>query len=372
MRKIEIVEIENSFLNFFTPAVLVAISYFFLNLIGWPSLFIKELILQLNLEIELNLITLIISNVFLAITCFGLYYLLIYLPRLKVHDVEFQEINKFSFFTVLVFFCIAILSQMVITEIFYFFYRHHYISQYLIIPINDMKKNPINFILSIIFEIFLSSLYIEIVYRRVLIPTLEDRGLSPFHAVIFAALGDSFIKLPSNALNPNHPVDIYNFFLTIIIGICAGLIYILTRNILFPILFSIFFTSHQFIGIFIDEKLLQLYDLIDILLYLISVGILIYYSYRILIMKQYPKLIKTIRKPSSPNITKGIVGFFVISLGLLTIQTIVAKIGRVLFNTAQEGVFPEYFIYISIFYAIAFIIPFFLTISTEWAKHPTN
>lgn len=69
---------------------------------------------------------------------------------------------------------------------------------------------------------------------------------------------------------------------------------------------------------------------------------------------------------------RGVSGFFIISLGLLTIQTIVAKIGRILFVPVQEDVFPEYFIYISIFYAIAFTIPFFLTISTEWASSPTN
>ncbi len=73
---------------------------------------------------------------------------------------------------------------------------------------------------------------------------------------------------------------------------------------------------------------------------------------------------------------KGVIGYFVISIGLLTIQGIVAKTGRIIFNTAElgypEGIFPEYFIYIMIFYAIAFTIPFFLTISTEWAKHPSN
>jgi hypothetical protein len=261
---------------------------------------------------------------------------------------------------------------MIITEIYESIFGHFDISPDIIMPIINMKSNPIYLVLSIIFDILLSSLYIELVYRRVLIPTLEDRGLSPFHAVLFAALGSSFIDLPGMALNPNHPIDIYNFVLSIIIGIFAGLIYISTRNILFPVLFSIFYNSHQFIGIFIDDRLLEIYDLIDILLYLASFGILIYLAYRILIIKQPPKLTKIIKKPSSPNIMKGIVGFFAISLGLLAIQAIVAKIGRILFNTAQEGVFPEYFIYILIFYAIAFIIPFFLTISTEWAKHPTN
>ena len=108
MKKIEIVEIENSFLNFFTPAVLVAISYFFFNLIGWPSLFLKDVIIQSNLKIDLNLVHLIVSNIFLATTCICLYYLLIYLPRLKVHDAEFQEVSKLSFYTIMVFFCIVI------------------------------------------------------------------------------------------------------------------------------------------------------------------------------------------------------------------------------------------------------------------------
>ncbi|MFX0182857.1 MAG: type II CAAX prenyl endopeptidase Rce1 family protein [Candidatus Hodarchaeota archaeon] len=374
MRKIEIVEIENSFLNFFTPAVLVAISYFFFNLIGWPSIYILHL-LENNpsiITIDLNLVKLLIYNGFFTLICFSLYYLLIYHPRLKVSDAEFKGFSKYSLYIAISFFFLMILSETIITTIYEIFFSSLEINFSSFIPPEVLFDNPFYMLLFLIYDIILVTLFIEFVYRRALIPMLEDRGLSPFHAVILAALGSSFIDLPGYALNPNHPVDIYSFCLSIFIGLCAGLIYVSTRNIFFPIVSVICYQVFSTFGLIAPEELLAIYESLNILLLVISFGIIIIIIYGMLNPSRSPKWLRIIKQPSSPFVMRGVSGFFIISLGLLTLQTIVAKIGRILFVPVRGDVFPEYFIYISIFYAIAFTIPFFLTISTEWASSPTN
>jgi hypothetical protein len=83
-----------------------------------------------------------------------------------------------------------------------------------------------------------------------------------------------------------------------------------------------------------------------------------------------PAWLKIIRKRSVPNIKRGIAGFFFISLGLLLVQTFVIVIGREVTNFYHNFPqnLPQYFIYVTIFYLIAFTVPFWLTVSTEYAK----
>ena len=118
MRKIEIIEIENSFLNFFTPAVLVPVSYFLFNLIAWPSLFLRYLITQSGTDIDLNLVHSVFSILFMSLTCSILYYILIYLPRLKVHDSDYKKPSKLSFWIVSVFLGIFLLFDGIISGIY--------------------------------------------------------------------------------------------------------------------------------------------------------------------------------------------------------------------------------------------------------------
>jgi hypothetical protein len=71
-----------------------------------------------------------------------------------------------------------------------------------------------------------------------------------------------------------------------------------------------------------------------------------------------------LKKPSVPYIQRGILGFFLISIGLLALQIIFVRIGR----EVTSNIFPEYFLFITPFYLVIFSLPFFLTISTEYAQ----
>ncbi|MHA2039387.1 MAG: CPBP family glutamic-type intramembrane protease [Promethearchaeota archaeon] len=371
MRNFKIVEIENSFLNFFTPAVLVAISYFFLNLIGWPSLLLIEILSDIDVqEVISSLLNLLISMLYVIVTSGILYYLLIYLPRLKVHDTEFKNVSKKSMYITLLFFCLMVSFRFIFVKIYESIFGHLLIHPKLFFSLEEIRNNGFFLLLNLTYDSILYVLLNEIVYRRALIPMLEDRGLSPFHAVILTALGNSFIDIPGYVLNPNHPTNSYSFIIGIFLGLCAGLIYVITRNIIFPVLFSSFFASYSFLLVIITESQVIIYDSINLLAFLTSLVIILYLIFQAIAKNELPEITEFFRKRSSPNIAKGIVGFFIISLGLLGVQTIVAKIGRELFVTTPGDPFPGYFIFIMIFYAIAFSVPFFLTISTEWATDP--
>ncbi|MHA1966536.1 MAG: CPBP family glutamic-type intramembrane protease [Candidatus Hodarchaeales archaeon] len=373
MRNFEIVEIENSFLNFFTPAVLVAISYFLLNLIGWPSFLLRDIISRFGVsEMVLNLLYLLISILCLGITCGLLYYLLIYLPRLKAHEAEFKRASKMSMYITIIFSCLVVSSGLIIVGFYEFIFEPLIIFPSFFFPLEIIRNNLFYLILNLIYDSVLMVLFQEIVYRRALIPMLEDRGLSPFHAVILAALGNSFIDFPIYLLFPKHPIDVYSFIISLTMGLFAGLLYIITRNIIFPVLLSATFSTYNFLGVIFTESQMIFYDAIHILTILSSLIIIIYLILKIFIKNELPIIIKIMQKRSSSNILKGVVGFFIFSLGLLVIQVIVVKIGHILFITTPGNPFPEYFIYIMIFYAIAFLIPFFLTISTEWAADQVN
>ena len=203
MRKIEIVEIENSFLNFFTPAVLVPVSYFLFNLIGWPSLFFRYLITQSGIETDLNLVHSFFSVVFMVLTCSILYYILIYLPRLKVHDSEYRKPSKLGFWIVGIFLCVILLFNGVIIGIYEYFFGFHEIYLDSLFPLSLIKQDSFYFLVFFIYDIILFSLFSEIVFRRAIIPLLEDRGASPLHAVILAAIGGALIDIPLFFIRPD-------------------------------------------------------------------------------------------------------------------------------------------------------------------------
>ena len=161
MRKIEIIEIENSFLNFFTPAVLVPVSYFLFNLIGWPSLFFRYLISQSGIETDLNLVHSFFSVVFMVLTCSILYYILIYLPRLKVHDSEYKKPSKLGFWIVGVFLCIILLFNGVIIGIYEYFFGSFEIQLNSLFPLSLLKQDTFYFLVFLVYDIILFTLLFQ-------------------------------------------------------------------------------------------------------------------------------------------------------------------------------------------------------------------
>ena len=365
-------EIENSYLNFFTPAVMVAVGYFLFNLIAWPFFFYQweNLIPNAQADDAFLLLQYILPNVAYTIILAIIFFVII--PRLKTKYAEYKKASVDGFAIVLVFFCIFTTFQAILIgfiefldlEIESFYGAPYFVGSWMEL------ENPVLMSLFLLFRLIMNPLFLELIYRRLMIPLLEDRGLSPFHAVILASLGDSFIAIPHYLLRPNIDLvrDSFTFILSFVFGMLAGLIYIRTRNILFPFIFSAISSLHNEViaelGVNLNDAiLLDMDDLIITISVIVTLGIL-FYLVLDLIRNQFSlEGFKILTKPSAPYIKKGVAGFFIISLGLLLIQTLVVKIGREI-----TGGLPDYFYYIMIFYVIAFSVPFWLSIQTEFAQ----
>ncbi len=377
MRKLKIIEIENSFLNFFTPAVIVAAAYFFFNFIMWPIVYLEITIMDLDPEINYEMLDLLLSSFGYLLICVFFYYIII--PRLKTRDAEFKKLNRNSFVLSGLLFCVAILIYMILTWIF---------------PLSGLEvvEDPptgvttfeefINPIYLVLFTLSLVSIaiFVEIIYRRTIIPLLEDRGLSPVYAVLLSALGQCFIDFPVYVIKYlYHPqenllsVILWGFSLNLVYGIFAGAIYVLARNIIFPILFFLGWQFHYlvaFLGVTLENQFfLIVYFLLNIISIIVGLTTIVYVIYRLLDTKYSSDWVEILKKHSSSNIKRGVTGFFIISLGLFALQVVFIILIRFLTNFPTDwGNLPNYILVVTPFYLLIFTIPFWLTISTEYAQ----
>ena len=362
MKKINIVEIENSYLNLFTPAVIVAIGYFLFNLLAWPLLFLEWLIKETILGFTIPIFDSVVASTVLVLISIIVYF--VFIPKLKVKSVEYRPPETNSIQIIFILFSVVIFSQIILESLFD------------LLGINMIRPPMNNAVLDDLFVQIISVIlvsisniaYNELIYRRTVIPLLEDRGVSSFHAVVLSSLGYSLTFMPTFLMYPNVSGFVYNFSLLTITGLCVGISYIVTRNILFPIILAIFLKFYNEFS-FISEAFeipfsTTLIDLIKVVSILMSIGVLLYILWRIRVKDSSIEAFNRIKIRSVPRIKRGIIGFFLISIGLLIVQTVVVKIGR----EVTHNIFPEYFLFITPFYLIIFTIPFFLTISTEYAQ----
>ncbi|MHA1944624.1 MAG: CPBP family glutamic-type intramembrane protease [Candidatus Hodarchaeales archaeon] len=363
MRKITIVEIENSYLNLFTPAVIVVIGYFLFNLIAWPILFLELLIEETILQINMQILDSVIVSIVLVLVSSIVYF--IFIPKLKVKSVEYRRPNTNGFFVIFILFSVAIFSLFSLEFLFVLFDINMIWEPMGGTEFDDLFVQ----LLSIVLTSLSSVAYHELIYRRTVIPLLEDRGVSSFHAVILSSLGYSLTFMPTFIMYPNISGFVYNFSLLTILGLCAGFTYIITRNILFPFILGIFlafYTELANIGQSLHHGNLFtiITDSIELFSILVTISALVYLLWKNKAKESSIEMLNRIKIGSVPNIKRGIIGFFLISIGLLALQAFVVKIGR----EVTHNIFPEYFIFITPFYLVVFTIPFFLTTSTEYAQ----
>jgi membrane protease YdiL (CAAX protease family) len=365
MKKVTIAEIENSFLNFFTPALIVALGFFLLNLIGFPLSFFNWFILEMDLLADLNLLN--VSFAIFSNFVVFLFTYLVFIPRLKLEDSTYEKPNFGKLIVVPIIFSIAIFFRILLT----FSFETSGVKIYYVTPwfltSYSLLFDPNFLYLFLVYELVTIPLFTEIVYRRMVIPLLEDRGLSPIFAVILSSLGFCFLELPYFISTTNYLGTLFWFISTFIYGFATGMVYILTRNVLFSILYASLYHVYRmidFLGVIQkNELLLLIRDLIHLAVLLGGLLLLLYITLIIFRKESTAKWIKIIKIKSVPNIKRGIIGFFVISLILLGIQILADTL------IAHLTQYPLSFVFYSIFYLIAFSIPFWLSITTEYVQH---
>jgi len=368
MRKFSIVEIEDSYLNFFTPAVLIAAGIFLQYLFSWPLSFLNIIFAESDVTIDLNVMSAIIANVTGIAICCIVYF--IFIPRLKVQDAEYEDLNPKSLITVCSVFLIVLCMRIMVTLFFELMGSTIYPIRPWFINSYNLLSNPIIYILFLTYQFILLPIYIELLYRRTIIPLLEDRGLSPFFSVILSSLGFCLLFLPDYLQTTNYPGTAFWFVSTFLFGLATGLIYIFTRNILLSIFYSIGYYAYRFsgeIGISLQDDFLLITNFLFSILILIGGLILLISIIWILLAQKESSLawVNVLKTPSVPKITRGIIGYFLISVVLVIIQLLVSRFIIILFSSDLLLEFGAY----TLFYLIAFSIPFWLSITSEYAQY---
>ncbi len=379
-------EIENSFLMFFTPAILVAGIYFLFNLLAWPLGYIRnELMNYFMRHDEFFKFILHSADYIIVFSILVIVFFFIFVPKLKIRIVEplkFTISYRWGF----------ILLSSLISMGMGIFYSTYFLGK--LLNRNTLPEflyqikftqffDPLFFLLFFLYSLVFTPLFSEFTFRRTIIPLCEDRGLSPFHSVILAAFGTAMIGIPPIILAALAGTDslqlLIQFGRDVLIASIAGILYIFTRKIIFPLLFqsaiNLYMIFGQFGYYYSNSSFQIIFDFMGILsiLGILFLGLFLL-SYKVRTRFPINEWFKIMKKPSAQYIVKGISGFFGISLFLLLIQTSVVYLGRHLTRTWYTypeywtRFFPDYFNYIMIFYIISFMVIVLFSVSTEYAQ----
>ncbi|MFW9854387.1 MAG: hypothetical protein ACFFFG_04975 [Candidatus Thorarchaeota archaeon] len=369
MRKIEIVEIENSFLNFFTPAIIIASGYFLINLISWPLSLLPWAANQANIRFDFNLLFLISPIVAGILVSLIVYF--IFIPRLKVIDAEYKTLSRESSIMLLVLFCVAMSIRLSFGTLITEFLGG---SIELLLPwylpsYNLLFVTPLYLSFFLIGRVVIHG-FTELIYRRTAIPSLEDRGLAPSHAVVTSSVGFILLDLSYYLNTPNLLSNIFWLGSTFIYAILTGLIYVFTRNVFYCFLYALiydFYKLTDILGSQLNNDILNLvYVLISIFALAVGLITIIYITVTVLISrsKVTADWIKTLKKRSVPKVRKGLIGFIIIAFVLVLSQYLITSI----ISGVTQFHLPDYIVYHTIFFLVAFSIPFWLSITTEYAR----
>ncbi|MFW9997561.1 MAG: type II CAAX prenyl endopeptidase Rce1 family protein, partial [Candidatus Odinarchaeota archaeon] len=331
-----------------------------------PLSVLPLLVFALKIESEILILHIALAIVS-GLLVFAVFYFFA-IPRLKLHDIDYKEPHINGFIIVLLVFGVAMFLRQVITGLFVIAgVNIQYNNSWYIVSYYDLTS-PMITVLFLLRRIIIMPLYTEVVFRRTVIPSLEDRGMSPFHAVLVSSLAFSLLDL---ILYLNSPDPFNNFYWicsTFMYGFFTGIIYILTRNLIFPVFYACIYHVYRLSGelgaVFGNEFMLAARALMNITTFAVGLGILIYVIWKFLEKQPSFYWISILRKHSVPNIKRGVAGYFIISLGLLVLQLLV----HVASSSFTGETFPGHFLIILAFYLLAFSIPFWMTITTEYAR----
>jgi len=367
VKKFNIVEIENSYLNFFTPAVIIATGIFLSNLFSWPASFLYWIIDISDMNVNLDLVKALVANINGVLICLIVYF--VFIPHLKVKDVTFRDSNIESFYVVLPVFLIIIFFRIILTFLFEQSGSTIYLMSPWFLSSYSLLLDPSVLILFILYQFFIIPVYTELLYRRTVIPLLEDRGLSPLLAVVLSSLGFCLLFLPEYLATSNYMGTLYWFGSTFLFGLATGFIYIITRNILFPILYAAIYYVYRFtydFGTFFrDKNLLFIHLFLNIIILIIGFMILIFIIWHLVNRESHSRWVNIIKTPSASKITRGVIGYFIISVILVSIH-LIAK--EYIASSTSSNILGA-FIFNTAFYLLAFSIPFWLTITSEYAQY---
>lgn len=351
-------EKEGKLTNFLAPLMVVALGAITLNFI--QNIITSFLIIiDFSLGMDILIFSLLITFLSQFVGILIVYFLVI--PLMKIKDVEKQSFTSRNLIRTLLLICstfaVNIASNYFFTIIFDLFNILPQ-SGYSGVLLNASHlNNPLNVIIYYLPFVIGAPIFEELLYRRTIIPMLEKRGMSPFTSVLTSSIVFAIAHLPNDLVNGNLYGGIMHCFGVFYISISLGLIYIFTRNILFPIIIHSFVNFISFSGPLIitleNETLLFIYNIVVISIVIMGIGILIYCIWRYFKRRSTDWVI-ILKKRSSHNIMPGLIVFLIIGSMSAFIPIIIEVLS--LNELIQSNNFSQYLTSLLVSYATVFVL----------------
>jgi membrane protease YdiL (CAAX protease family) len=155
---------------------------------------------------------------------------------------------------------------------------------------------------------------------------MEERGTSPLVAVITSSFIFSIGHLPGDLVNGNLSGGIIHVWGVFLIGMSLGLIYVLTRNLIYPIIIHGILNFISFSGPLVtilgDNLLILSFNIIILIICIIGVGVLLFGLWQLL-RKRTAEWVILLREKTHNQIKHGILGFLIIGIVSVFIPLII-------------------------------------------------
>lgn len=286
------------------------------------------------------------------------------IPFFKVKDVETKPISPINVAKVVGVACLALTVAIFLAFILFVIFttlgmpiEHSYGD---IILGLEQLANPWNIVLFFATASLGAAIFEELIFRRMLISTLEIRGMAPTAAVIASSLAFAMIHVPNDLLFGSPSYVISHFITSFVLGLFLGFVYVTTRNVIYPMIIHGFI---NFIG-FTESILLSLNNLALLLFYagilliiwLIGIvvgGLALFYYLR----EPQPTWVKTLQTKSRINILPGLIGFLIIGFMLVLLPIAIDLIVTLLFFPILPLIYIGLFLaYILLFALILWLV----------------
>ena len=351
-------EKNGKFLNFFTASMVVGVGGL---LLGFLSILISFIIVltEFYLLFDYTVISLLILFLSQFIGIFIVYY--VFIPLFKAKNSEFRSITIFNSVRTILLICGIFTIIVSINFILFYIFRVFNLnpqSGYTNILLSpEHLTNPLNILIYYLPLIIGAPVYEELVYRRLLIPLLEKRGMSPLAAILSSSLLFALVHLPGDLISGNLSGTIMHISAVFLIGVSLGLIYILTRNVFYSIIIHGILNFISFSGPIVTviaiSTLTLTYDIIYWSIYIVGFGVLFYGLWQFF-RKRDAEWVVLVREKNTMSILYGFSGFIVIATvsGFipLLIQFTVVNLELAVYNVSL------YFIVLIISYGVAVIL----------------
>lgn len=304
--------------NYLAPSMLVAIGALLLSFL--QNLIITILLISnFSLEVDFLIFSLLII-LFSQIAGILIVYFLV-IPLMKIKEVKKYSFSSRNLFRTVLLICSTLTVSIISNYIFIFIFDFFNLvpqSGYSRFLLNDSHlTNPLNVVIYYLPLILGAPVFEELLYRRTLIPMLEKRGMAPFTAILSSSVVFTIAHFPNDLINGNLYGGIMHCMSVFYISISLGIIYTLTRNIIFPIILHSFVNFISFSGPLIDvlenEILFLIYNIVVISITIIGIGILIYSIWRYF-KRSSTDWVILLRQRSNQKIAPGLIVFLIIGI----------------------------------------------------------